>query len=66
MTATMRTPVLPLLLTPEQTAKLLGLTLDELRAQREAEGGPTYHRIGLDEVRYSTASVMQWRSSIAP
>ena len=49
------------LLTPEQTATLLGTTPEALKAERAAGAGPNYHLLWPGTVRYNTASVIRWR-----
>ena len=55
-----RAPASPLL-TPEQTANLLGTTPAVLKTERAAGVGPIYHLLWPGTVRYNTASVIKWR-----
>jgi len=49
------------LLTPEQTANLLGTTPAALKTERAAGIGPSYHSLWPGTVRYNAASVIRWR-----
>jgi hypothetical protein len=62
MTTTLCSAPTTPLLTPEQTAGILGTTTAELETQRAAGTGPTFHSLWPGAVRYDTASVMGWQA----
>ena len=47
------------LLTPKQTAQLLGTTPAALKTERATGAGPNYHLLWPGTVRYNTADVMR-------
>ena len=49
----------PLLLTPGQTATILGVTRRRLRILRRENSGPEFYLLGRRLVRYNTNSVLQ-------
>ncbi len=49
----------PLLLTPAETAAILGRALSELREWREHNTGPTFHDLGGGLIRYVRESVVR-------
>jgi hypothetical protein len=55
MTITATLP--PLLLTPEEVARELGRTVDELAAMRTRDEGPPFYRLGGRLIRYSRVDV---------
>ena len=59
---TQRSSSVPVVLTPEQTAKLLKVSLSWLAKARMRGDGPPYIRIGR-AVRYTEPSVGQWMKS---
>ena len=53
----------PLLLTPDETAAILGRDLSELREWRMRNVGPNFHDLGGCLVRYVRESVLNERAS---
>jgi hypothetical protein len=52
----------PLLLTPEETARELSRSVDELAAMRARGEGPTFYRLGGRLIRYAHSSVIAQRA----
>lgn len=50
------------LLTPEQTAMTLGVSVDELDVMRAAGTGPNAYAVSARVVRYSPTVVEAWKS----
>jgi len=48
------------MLTPQETAEMLSVTLGQLKAMRARGRGPTAYRIGHKTVRYKEIEVKQW------
>lgn len=57
-----RRPSFASLLTPEQTATTLGVTVDELDVMRAEGRGPNAFAVSPRVVRYSPAGVEAWKS----
>ncbi|MDM7886564.1 hypothetical protein QUG92_15745 [Curtobacterium sp. RHCKG23] len=57
-----RRPSFPSLLTPEQTAVTLGVSVDELDVMRAEGTGPIAFAVSPRVVRYSPAGVEAWKS----
>jgi hypothetical protein len=49
----------PLLLTPDETAAILGRDLSELREWRKRNVGPNFHDLGGGLIRYVRESVVR-------
>lgn len=56
------------LLNPTETAELLGVTLNTLRAWRSNKKGPTYVRLDGFFIRYSPSDLQNWleRFTVTP
>lgn len=57
-----RLPSFASLLTPEQTAMTLGVTVDELDVMRAEGRGPNAYAVSPRVVRYSPSVVEAWKS----
>jgi excisionase family DNA binding protein len=53
---------IPVLLTPEEAAKILKLSLSWLAKARMHGDGPPYMKVGRS-IRYSEAALLQWMKS---
>ncbi|SDZ48305.1 helix-turn-helix transcriptional regulator [Herbiconiux ginsengi] len=53
----MSVTIVPLLLTPAQTAAILGTTTATLRRWRAKGTGPPFHTLGPRSVRYNKATI---------
>jgi hypothetical protein len=57
-----RQPSFASLLTPEQTAMTLGVTVDELNVMRAEGRGPNAYAVSPRVVRYSPSAIAAWKS----
>lgn len=57
-----RRPSFASLLTPEQTAMTLGVTVDELDVMRAEGRGPNAYAVTSRVVRYSPSAIAAWKS----